>query len=277
MAAYLPGPTGRRITELRENRDMTIEELASRIGVNATTLGRIERGQTQKIGSDVLVALAREFSVSTDYLLGLTDLPDRKNYDICRLGLSAQAIRNLYTRKVNAKAVSRMLEHSRFPALSAMIQQYLDDTFAAGVAVQNQVLDSMRDILLGTGQQDPDQQAAAREAARAVSLAKVPPYQVELTKMQNLFVTMLKEMKREAGSDLGPDKAVTREVVEKLMAELTEGQDAPLAAVTPEQITDAIIHTVDSGELDPEKLAEFRGGLTAIFESLPGSNHTQDE
>lgn len=277
MAAYLPGPTGRRITELRENRDMTIEELAARIGVNATTLGRIERGQTQKVGSDVLVALAREFSVSTDYLLGLTDLSDRKNYDVCRLGLSDQAIRNLYTRKVNAEAVSRMLEQPRFAVLSAMMMQYLDDTFAAGVAAQNQVLDSMRDILLGVGQQDPDQQAAAREAARAVSLAKVPSYQVELTKMQNLFVMMLKEMKREAGSDLGPDKAVTREIVEKLMAELTEGQDTPLAAVTPEQITDAIIHTVDGGELDPEKLAEFRGGLEAIFESLPGSNHTQDE
>ncbi len=123
MTAYLPGPTGRRITELRESRDMTIEELAAKIGGNATTLGRVERGQTQKVGSDVLVALAREFRVPTDYLLGLTDIPGRKNYDICKLGLSAQAIRNLYTRKVNAEAVSRMLEHSRFPALSAMIQQ----------------------------------------------------------------------------------------------------------------------------------------------------------
>ena len=248
MTAYLPGPTGRRITELRESRDMTIEELAARIGVNATTLGRVERGQTQKVGSDVLVALAREFRVSTDYLLGLTDIPDRKNYDICKLGLSAQAVRNLYTRRVNAEAVSRMLEQPKFAVLSSMMMQYLDDTVAAGVAVQNQVLDSVRDILLGVGQQDPEQRAAVREMAQAVSLAKVLSYQVELTKMQNLFVTMLNEMKREAGSDLGPDKAVTKKVVEKMMAELAEGQNAPLPSVTPEQITDAIIHTVDGGE-----------------------------
>ena len=169
-----------------------------------------------------------------------------------------------------------MLEQPRFAVLSAMIQQYLDNTFAAGVAAQNQLFDSLRDILLGVGQQDPDQQAAAREAAQAVSLAKVLSYQVELTKMQNLFVTMLKEMKREAGSDLGPDKAVTREVVEKLMAELTEGQDAPLAAVTPEQITDAIMHTVDSGELAPEKLEAFRRGLVSLFEALTKGNHTHD-
>ena len=67
----LSDTTGRRITGLREREDMTLDELAAKIGINATTLGRIEKGQTQKINSDVLVALAREFSVSTDFLLGL--------------------------------------------------------------------------------------------------------------------------------------------------------------------------------------------------------------
>ena len=71
----MPEAIGRRITGLREQRDMTLEELAAKIGVNATTLGRMEKGQTQKVGSDVLTALAREFQVSADYLLGLTDIP----------------------------------------------------------------------------------------------------------------------------------------------------------------------------------------------------------
>ena len=97
MTEYLPGSTGERITELREGAGLTIEELAAKIGVNATTLGRMENGRTQKIGDDVLAALAREFNVSTDFLLGLTSIPDSKNYDIAELGLSAQAARNLYT------------------------------------------------------------------------------------------------------------------------------------------------------------------------------------
>ena len=92
---------------------------------------------------------------------------------------------------------------------------------------------------------------------------------MELTKIQNTFMVLLKELKRDAGSDLEPAKAVTKEIVDKMLAELTKGQDAPLASVTPEQITDAIIHTVDGTGLDPEKLAEFRDGLTALFESLP--------
>lgn len=267
---------GRRITGLRECKDMTIEELAARVGVNATTLGRMEKGQTQKIGSDVLAALAREFNVSTDFLLGMTDIPDRKNYGISELGLSAQAVQNLYTRKVNVDVVNYLLAHPRFAALTAMIARYLDDTFAAAVAAQNQVFSSMSEMLLGVGQNDPEQRAAVKETARAVSLSKVPPYQVELTKIQNTFMVLLKELKRDVGSDLEPAKAATREVVSKMLAELTKGQDAPLASVTPEQITDAIVHTVDGAGLDLEKLAEFRGGLTALFGNLPRAEDTQE-
>lgn len=277
MAEYLPGTTGERISELREGAGLTIEELALKVGVNATTLGRMEKGQTQKIGDDVLTALAREFNVSTDFLLGLTSIPDRKNYDIAELGLSTQAARNLYTRKVNADVVNRLLEHPRFATLTAMIEHYLDDTFAAGAAVQNQILNSMSEILLGIGQNDPVQSEAAGDAARAVSLAKVPVHQTELTKIQNTFMAIVREMKQDTGSNLDRPKRVTKEVLGKLMAELTKGQDALSPSVTPEQITDAIIHTVDGSELDLEKLAEFRDGLASLFENLPRPNETHDQ
>ena len=277
MTEYLPGTTGERITELRAGAGLTIEELALKVGVNATTLGRMEKGQTQKIGDDVLAALAREFNVSTDFLLGLTSIPDRKNYDIAELGLSAQAARNLYTRKVNADVVNLLLEHPRFATLTAMIEHYLDDTFAAGATVQNQILNSMSETLLGIGQNDPAQSEAAGDAARAVSLAKVPVRQTELTKIQNTFMAIVREMKQDAGSNLDRPKRVTKEVLGKLMAELTKGQDALSPSVTPEQITDAIIHTVDGSELDPEKLAEFRDGLASLFENLPRPNETHDQ
>ena len=234
MDTVLSNTTGRRITGLREREDMTLDELAAKIGVNATTLGRIEKGQTQKISSDVLTALVREFNVSSDFLLGLTSIPERKNYDVSELGLSAQAVRNLYTRRVNTDVVNRLLEHPRFAVLTAMIAQYLDDTFAAGVAVQNQIFASMSELLADAGQQD---------AAQAVSLSRVPIHQLELTKIQTMFTTILKEIKRDAGSNLEPTKAVTKEIVRRLINELSKGQEAPLISITPEQITDAILYT----------------------------------
>lgn len=272
----MPEAIGRRITGLREQRDMTLEELAAKVGVNATTLGRMEKGQTQKVGSDVLTALAREFQVSADYLLGLTDIPDRKNYEIGALGLSDQAARNLYTGRVNTDVVNRLLEHPKFSLLTAMIAQYLDDTFAAGVAAQNELFDAMSDILLSTEQSDFGQRAAIKEAARTVKLSKTPPHQVELAKIQNTFMTILKEMKRDAGSGLESAKATTSEIVRQMMAELTKGQDVPLTAITPEQIVDAIVHTAGSAGLSEEGAGALRGGLLSAFESLPGGDDTGD-
>ena len=272
----MPETIGRRITGLREQRDMTLEELAAKIGVNATTLGRMEKGQTQKVGSDVLAALSREFLVSADYLLGLTDIPDRKNHEIESLGLSTPAVRNLYTGRVNVDVVNRLLEHPKFPLLTAMIAQYLDDTFAAGVTAQNELFDAMSDVLLSYGQSNLEQRAAAKETARAVKLSKVPPHQMELAKIQNTFMSILKEMKRDAGSSLEPAKATTSEVVRQMMAELTKGQDVPLTAITPEQIVDAIVHTADGAGLSEERAEALRGGLLSAFESLPGNGDTGD-
>ncbi|MDE6454797.1 MAG: XRE family transcriptional regulator, partial [Dysosmobacter sp.] len=232
--------------------------------------------QTQKGGSDVLAALSREFKVSADYLLGLTDIPDRKNYEIGALGLSDQAARNLYTGRVNTDVVNRLLEHPKFPLLTAMIAQYLDDTFAAGVAAQNELFDAMSDILLSTEQSDFRQRATIKEAARTVKISKTPPHQMELTKIQNTFMTILKEMKRDARSGLESAKAITSESVRQMMAELTKGQDVPLTAITPEQIVDAIVHTAGSAGLSEEGAVALRGGLLSAFESLPGSGDTGD-
>ena len=131
------------------------------MGISTSTLSRLESGQIQKFSDEVLTALVREFNVSADFLLGLTNIPDRKNYDIGELGLTALAARNLYTGKVNSEVVSRMLEHPKFAALTAMIAQYFDDTLAAGIAAQNQIFASLSELLIGQGQR-PRRQACPR-------------------------------------------------------------------------------------------------------------------
>lgn len=169
MAEFLPGDTGQRICDLRESKGLTQEELAAKIGINATTLGRFENGQTQKISDEALAALSRELNVSADFLLGLTDIPDRKNYDIGELGLSALAARNLYTRKVNTDVVNRLSENSRFATMTAMIAQYFDDTFAAGIAAQNQLFRSLSDMSLGIGLENPELHEVAGNVAQCSS------------------------------------------------------------------------------------------------------------
>lgn len=266
---YLPGTPGERIGDLRDHAGLTREELAERIGVNATTLGRIESGQTAKISDEILTALAREFSVSTDFILGLTDTPDRLNYDIEELGLSVQAAQNLYTRKVNTEVVNQLLESPRFSVLATMIGQFLNDTLAAGVAAQNEVFRFVQGLILNQGREIPGQLGAARQAAQEIETHKTPPYQQELTKLQDTFLMVLKDLKKDREQKTAASRAMTRRIMEQMMAELTKGQDAALASITPEQMADAVLHTVSGTEVDAEVLADLRAGLISLFEELP--------
>lgn len=62
----------RRIKDLREDNDMTQQQVADYLGMKQPQYFRYENG-TRDIPSDVLIALARLYGVSTDYILGLSD------------------------------------------------------------------------------------------------------------------------------------------------------------------------------------------------------------
>lgn len=58
-----------RLKELRQSKNMTLEELANEIGTTKSTISRYENGMRQP-KQDILEAIADFFNVSTDYLLG---------------------------------------------------------------------------------------------------------------------------------------------------------------------------------------------------------------
>jgi len=57
---------------LREDHDMTQQQVAEYLGMKQPQYFRYENG-TRDIPSDVLIALAKLYHVSTDYILGLKD------------------------------------------------------------------------------------------------------------------------------------------------------------------------------------------------------------
>lgn len=67
---------GERIVKLCEKQQISQRELARRIGVTSSQISRILKGETKTINSDMLMALAQEFGVSTDYILGIVNNPE---------------------------------------------------------------------------------------------------------------------------------------------------------------------------------------------------------
>lgn len=65
-----------RIRDLREDHDLTQQNVADRIGITQRKYSYIETG-VQPLTDTVLVALSRLYGVSIDYILMQTDNPKR--------------------------------------------------------------------------------------------------------------------------------------------------------------------------------------------------------
>ncbi len=66
-----------RIRDLREDRDLTQKEIAEYLHIKQNTYSQYENGQRQ-LPLELLIALAKYYNTSTDYILGLTD--EKKPY-----------------------------------------------------------------------------------------------------------------------------------------------------------------------------------------------------
>ena len=224
MAQRLPGNKRERVKDLRMERGLSLSELASRVGCNETTLGRYERGETDRIGDEIVRSLAREFNVSIDYLMGETDIPYVKNFDISELGLSAESAQRLLTRKVNVEVVNRMLEHPNFPVLTLMISQYFHDTFSAGFAGRNHILDMANQFLFS--QSTPQNISAVAQAVTDINLQKISPHEVDCAKITNCFMAMLKNIKADMDKQKPTGQPITKEAIQAMYAVTPKGSEA---------------------------------------------------
>ena len=62
----------RRLRDLREDADLTQTQVAKYLGMSQTGYSKYETGEND-IPTQILIALARIYHTSVDYLLGLTD------------------------------------------------------------------------------------------------------------------------------------------------------------------------------------------------------------
>jgi len=198
MGEYLPGNLQERLRELREaNGYKTREKLAEEIGVNKTTYSRIENGSTKTISSDILIKLAELYKVPTDYILGLTNIPENTGYDIKELGLSVDAAKNLYSGKVDPRVVNELLINDKFAMATKMIATYFSGAITQLIATQNKLLDFSYDLLnelTQTGKVPNDKEI--QQTKKTLKAAKLPAGNVELDRIQRQLMASIREIKK---------------------------------------------------------------------------------
>ena len=66
----------KRIRELREDNDILQKDVAKLLNTTQQHYSRIENGTTE-ITADRIIALAKFYNVTSDYILGLSDVKER--------------------------------------------------------------------------------------------------------------------------------------------------------------------------------------------------------
>lgn len=224
---YLPGTVRERIQDQLKERKITQGELAAEIGMAESSLSRFLSAKTDKIGDEYIIKIADFLGVSTDFILGQTDFPERRNYDIGELGLSYKAAMALYTREVDTDVVNRILENPQFPAITRMIARYFKDSNAEGPAGLNAMWDTMQQMIgtLDTSHL-ANPQEGAEAAAQILDLLKTPPYEKDIETIQTALINMLREIKTGIQTQTSVTELATRQLTQAMMENMVKGENA---------------------------------------------------
>lgn len=269
----LPGTVRERIADLMKYHKVSQTDLALKIGCGDSLLSRFLTGKTDKLGDENIIRIARVFNVSTDFLLGITNVPDKKNYAIDELGLSAQAARNLYAGKANAQVVNYLLESPRFLDLTYILEQYFNDTVAAGYAAQNQLYTTISSLTRKTVKTE-----AGEQAARDIAHLRTSVYQADLATIENQFMLAVKEVKKEIGNDFAAMQSMTAEQAKRMFTEVAKGQDMTNPTITPEQVSELIIGSVAGLDgVNRDALNTLGQALTGFFQTTLEQASSQEK
>ena len=273
---YLPGDTRQRIQDLIKNRKITQAELAEKVGLSNSALSRYLQGRTTNLGDGFIIRIAKYFDVSTDFLLGETDIPDRKNYDIEELRLSAETAKLLYTGKVDASVLNQLIEHPRFPQLLLLLARYRDETMIAGINAMNQILTFIRSLTLDQANLHPEDADTAKNAAQDLRSLATPPVTADTNTIQNLFMQIVRDIKKNAESASEAQQAATTEVLKLLRENLTkDGESVDLSKLTAEDLTVAVMKTISEAGIPEEKLTSLGASFLDLLNALKEPDHDE--
>lgn len=185
---------GERIVDLRESKDMKQKVLAERLSITAGQLSRIEKGETTTLSSDILIGLTKEFSVSADYILGLTPVRDN-NHELSELHLTEKACEKLIRNEIDGDTLSRLMEHEHFGLFIRNSKIYFHDVYADGFSARNDILNAGIAFLCANAD-DTEKPYAIKDVVNHIQKSKTGPMDTEQEELKRLIFKILKETKK---------------------------------------------------------------------------------
>ena len=137
-----------RLKDLRVERGLTLEQLADATGLSKSALGSYETDDYKDISPFSITTLANYYGVSTDYLLGVSEIKNHPNADLADLHLSDEMLNVLKSGKINNRLLCEIAAHEGFQRLMVDTEICVDRIAAMRVHDMNIVLAETRKVVM---------------------------------------------------------------------------------------------------------------------------------
>ena len=211
---------GERLAHLINRKGISDSELAKVLHINRSTLSRIINGSTEKVSSQLIVDAAQYFGVSTDFLLGLTDMPDPMNHPVESFGLTETSAKAILSGDVHVEMLNRLLENQRFCQLTHTMHYALEPSQAAGIMSRNNLLAYGESVFLACMNASPDAKKEMKKASRRIASEIIDPNTIGNQQMLEEFRMIIQQIRKEQKMKKPPSVPVTREFLKEMDNEI---------------------------------------------------------
>ena len=211
---------GARLQHLQDRKGMKDTELAKALHIDRATLKRIINGDTEKVSSQVIIDAAQHFGVSTDFLLGLTDMPDPMNHPVESFGLTEAAAKAILSEDVHVEILNLLLENQRFCQLTHFMHYALEPDQTEGIMSRNNLLAYGESLFLECMNASMKMKREMKKDSRKIASEIIDSNTVGNQQMLEEFRKIIQQLRKEMKMRKPPSVPVTREFMKEMDKEL---------------------------------------------------------
>ena len=282
--AYLPGNFRQRVKELIKRHDLNQAELAKILGVHKDTLSRIlsdskEKEDTSpKVSVDVLVKMANYFKVSTDFLLGISTMPDPMNYPVGQLGLTEDAAKAMLSRSVHMGILNRLLESQRFGQLTYTMYYATEPNQTAGVMSRNNLLAHTGSLFTEVMNNTVQRKQQIMGLNRKLGSELINPHTVGNQQLEDEFRGIVAQIRKDIQMENPVSVPLTREFLAEMDALLLEYADDNRQNINPRIVAEVMTDKSMVADICTRDQRErFVGLMTEILSTYGGEGSGQEK
>ena len=129
---------------------------------------------------------------------------------------------------VSRQAISKW-ERSVSLKLIDLIRIYFQDTAAKGITARNQLIEMATASLSDLMKEHPEHRAEAKQDLQLLNAQKIGEHEAEIEKIKNVFLAILRDIKKDIDNGEQPGEAVTAAMFQAMRDALAEQKQKPLS------------------------------------------------